>query len=242
VRHENHLDLFAVCLIVGIDVAAARAQFRVFTDFGQWQSAVGPYSMITFTELPKYTLVTTQYQPELGITFTDGFDQIDYTPYAYPTDEWGLRGGSGINVVFDIPRYWIGVEHPGFVAIDLYRDGILVFASECLPGPGAGYFGGIVADEPFDEAVIVDPVGTDQLVFIDNLHFGAPPCAEPAAPPPCPADITADGAVDVDDLVDLLLSWGQCPLDAACAADINGSCAVDVDDMLEVILSWGPCP
>lgn len=62
-------------------------------------------------------------------------------------------------------------------------------------------------------------------------------------PPPCPADIDRDGAVDVDDFLALLAAWGPCPAPCppACALDLDGDCAVGVDDFLALLASWGPC-
>jgi predicted outer membrane repeat protein len=60
----------------------------------------------------------------------------------------------------------------------------------------------------------------------------------------CAADTNGSGAVDVDDLVAVILGWGPCGNCAPpnCPADVNGSCAVDVDDLIAVILAWGACP
>jgi V8-like Glu-specific endopeptidase len=52
----------------------------------------------------------------------------------------------------------------------------------------------------------------------------------------CPADIDGSGAVDVDDLTQIILQWGQ-----PGTGDINGDGTVDVDDLTEVILGWGTC-
>jgi hypothetical protein len=58
----------------------------------------------------------------------------------------------------------------------------------------------------------------------------------------CPADINADGEVDVDDLIAVILGWGPCPAPPApCLPDIDRSGSVDVDDLIAVILAWGPC-
>jgi hypothetical protein len=61
--------------------------------------------------------------------------------------------------------------------------------------------------------------------------------------PPCMPDVNGNGAVDVDDLIAVVLAWGTCPAPpAACPADVNASGAVDVDDLIAVILAWGACP
>jgi hypothetical protein len=62
-----------------------------------------------------------------------------------------------------------------------------------------------------------------------------------ACPVVCPADIDNSSSVDVDDLVAVILGWGECPAKAPCPADVDDSGTVDVDDLVAVILGWGPC-
>jgi len=67
-----------------------------------------------------------------------------------------------------------------------------------------------------------------------------------ATPSACPADVAppgGDGAVDVNDLLAVITTWGPCPIPPdACDADIDFSGAVDVNDLLAVISTWGACP
>src|SRR6185503_15730281 len=56
---------------------------------------------------------------------------------------------------------------------------------------------------------------------------------------PCIGDSNGSGAVDVDDLIAVILGWGC--TGAKCAGDVNDSGVVDVDDLITVILHWGPC-
>lgn len=59
--------------------------------------------------------------------------------------------------------------------------------------------------------------------------------------PPCPADLTGDGNVDVFDLLQLLTCWGSTV--AGCEqADLTESGNVGVFDLLELLADWGPCP
>jgi hypothetical protein len=53
-----------------------------------------------------------------------------------------------------------------------------------------------------------------------------------------PADLDLNGAVDVQDLVALLLAWGANP---GHPADLDGSGTVGVDDLVALVLAWGPC-
>jgi hypothetical protein len=55
----------------------------------------------------------------------------------------------------------------------------------------------------------------------------------------CETDINIDFAVDVDDLIAVILGWGPCG--KSCPADTDNNGAVDVDDLVAVILNWGPC-
>ena len=77
--------------------------------------------------------------------------------------------------------------------------------------------------------------------FIANNDqpFGASVTAETI-----PGDVNHSAAVDVDDLLAVIASWGPCPAPpAACPADVapvgapNG--VVNVDDLLAVIANWG---
>jgi hypothetical protein len=55
--------------------------------------------------------------------------------------------------------------------------------------------------------------------------------------PQCAGDTDGDGAVDVVDLINVLLAWDT----ADPQADVNGDGAVDVVDLIEVLLAWGAC-
>ena len=54
-------------------------------------------------------------------------------------------------------------------------------------------------------------------------------------PPQVYADVTGDNAVDVDDLLEVLNTWGMC---AGCPADLDDDGGVDVDDLLAVLNNW----
>jgi len=56
--------------------------------------------------------------------------------------------------------------------------------------------------------------------------------------PSCPADINADGAVNVTDVLSVLAAWGTC----SCIEDIDGDGLVNVTDILLVLGDWGICP
>jgi hypothetical protein len=52
-------------------------------------------------------------------------------------------------------------------------------------------------------------------------------------------DTNADGCVDVEDLLNVVLLWGSDGQDAGVNADVTRDGVVDVEDLLSVILNWG---
>jgi hypothetical protein len=52
-------------------------------------------------------------------------------------------------------------------------------------------------------------------------------------------DLDEDGSVAVDDLLEIISTWGACPdLPATCHGDLDGDGDVDIDDLLLVLSSW----
>ena len=78
-----------------------------------------------------------------------------------------------------------------------------------------------------------------------DLHGGFWPGGVVPAPD-CPADITGNDVVDIDDLVAVVLAWGACPAPpATCSSDIAppaGNGVVNIDDLVIIITGWGACP
>jgi probable HAF family extracellular repeat protein len=90
-----------------------------------------------------------------------------------------------------------------------------------------------------DAGQITGDARSDGLLDINSQH----PTHAYRLTPIGPGDINADGVVDVDDLVAVILSWGACGDCNNCPADVapfpKGDCVVDVDDLVAVILNWG---
>ena len=64
-------------------------------------------------------------------------------------------------------------------------------------------------------------------------------CASCPTPPPCPADLNDDHAVNAVDLATVLAAWGPCG--KSCPADINGDGVVSAVDIATVLDAWGAC-
>ncbi len=84
------------------------------------------------------------------------------------------------------------------------------------------------------------PIRLPLLVAAIGL-LAAPGTAQGAE---CEGDVNGDNAVNVLDLIDLLLCFGQ-PDDPPCETgqDINCDTAVNVLDLIDLLLEFGqPCP
>ena len=57
--------------------------------------------------------------------------------------------------------------------------------------------------------------------------------------PVCPADVNADGVVDIFDILSVMNSWGSCG--GNCENDIDGDGLVGVTDLLAILDTWGVC-
>ncbi|MHC5003196.1 MAG: outer membrane protein assembly factor BamB family protein [Planctomycetota bacterium] len=69
------------------------------------------------------------------------------------------------------------------------------------------------------------------------LTLSGPPCV--TDPLVVEGDTNADGCVDVEDLLNVVLLWGSDGQDAGVNADVTRDGVVDVEDLLSVILNWG---
>ena len=228
---SRNVSLATLCgVVLGLSAAGtARVGVLEFENKDDWLASIGPLVTVDFVGFADGTLITDQYA-DLGVVFTDGDDRVaccdDIT---WPNDGAGMDGNGNITVVFDTPMAYIGVDFPGHMHFDLYRDGQLIYASsDFLPG-GAGNFAGLISSQLFDMAVLMD-VPPPFEAEIDDLHFG---------PPDCPADLDRDGAVGILDLLALLTAWGT---DPGGPPDFDNDGTVGILDLLVLLAAWGECP
>ncbi len=59
----------------------------------------------------------------------------------------------------------------------------------------------------------------------------------------CPADLTGDDQVNIDDIFAVLGLWGDCPdpCPPYCTGDLTEDCTVNIDDIFAILGQWGPC-
>ena len=59
----------------------------------------------------------------------------------------------------------------------------------------------------------------------------------------CPADLTGDDQVNIDDIFAVLGLWGACdnPCPPYCDGDLTEDCTVNIDDIFSILGQWGQC-
>jgi hypothetical protein len=168
---------YVFLLLLFTFAGTSHASVVEYTNRDAWMTAAGSHTTITFQGYPANTIITDQYADQ-GVLFTDGTDRIFPSDNLFPNDGVGLNGAfDEINLAFSQPMHHIGVDFPGAIRIWLYWQGELIHTSSAFGGGGAGFFGGLVSDQPFDAALLADPSGG---TFIDDLYFG-PPIPAPSA-------------------------------------------------------------
>lgn len=156
-------------------------------DRDQWFADVGGLdnvSIVDFVGFEDLTPISNQWA-HLGVNFTGDVFTSGESNIIYPNDGWGCEGYPDINVTFDEPINWIGVDMPGGTTIQLYINDQFIHQTIHLGGSGTGFFGGIISDEPFNR-VRFSTEGA-HAEFLDDIYFG------PVIAIPTPASILALG-------------------------------------------------
>lgn len=167
---KRELAAAAIAALLG-PAGASLAGVLELTDRDAWFAAVDRVTTIGFTDFPDGTFITNQYD-ELGVLFTDGLDVILCCGQGFPNDGAGLYGVSSTSLAFTAPQNWLAADFPGDVQFRLFSGGALIYTSSQFGFGGVGHFAGLISSQPFDAALISDPV--DDEVFFDDLHFGVP--------------------------------------------------------------------
>lgn len=131
--------------------------------------------------------------------------------------------------------FYFGTETDAFPLVDTDAHGMLdldaLLASKS-PVRLAVLYGGIVSE---GQALMSETYyGTSASNRLFEVWF------EPG--PGCPADLSGSGAVDGQDLGQLLLAWGPVPAGAIVRADLDGDGFVGAKDLAQLLAEWGPCP
>jgi hypothetical protein len=78
------------------------------------------------------------------------------------------------------------------------------------------------------------------VVFTDGMKAIVRATIGNGGPAPCPADVDDSGSVEIQDLLDVLATWGVCP--PPCPTDVNSDGTVNISDLLILLAEWGSCP
>ena len=128
-----------------------------------------------------------------------------------------------------------------------YDTKLAVYGPDCPAGPGTV----IACNNDFcgQQSEVSFPVtlGSQYRIRIGG-HLGAQgtgtltiTCVPDALP--CPEDVNGDGDINVLDLIDLLLCFGQPAVPGCEAEDVSGDGTVNVLDLIDLLLLFGqPCP
>jgi subtilisin family serine protease len=124
--------------------------------------------------------------------------------------------------------------------------GVSTFTGTSQAAPHCAGVAALMCDK--DASGLLTPEGILKIM-IDTAAATLDPCATAPNParvdaqraveavPQLQGDVNGDGAVDVLDLVEVIVNWGACPA-GACRADIDGDSVVNVIDLILVILNW----
>ncbi len=136
--------------------------------------------------------------------------------------------------LIDEPAIW-NIALTGSQVLDVFLKGV---------DPGAA---GLVGYWSFDEGSGQNV--SDASPFANHGFLGEAQNEDSADPSwvikdrGCQEDVNGDGAVNVLDLIELLLCFGQPPVGACALADINADGAVNVLDLVDLLLVFGAsCP
>jgi hypothetical protein len=222
----NPLSLVPICVVILASSVYGDITYYKNNE-AQWIADVGEFTSVGFDDLGRVAVVVTEQYADLGIHFTEG-DEVA-APAEGTEDGWRLRDNPGLtNYIifeFDEPQFWLGVDHGGGMACELYLDDVLIDEPHQFSFSGGFKFAGVVSDVGFNKVRLYDPV--DGSVNVDNIHFGAPPSC-------LLADLNCDGAVDGADLGLFLSAWGL----EGDPADLNADGIVDGGDLGILLGEW----
>jgi hypothetical protein len=157
--------------------------------------------------------------PAFALDGTDAF--VSYQRWAF--SELGATDPLFVEISGDDGATWTPVEA---VADTVSAwEGASVLVSDHVVPTDAVRLRFRIGDSPNDS---ITEAGLDEIVVETLLCGGS-----------CPADLDADGSVNIDDLLALLGAWAT---DPGGPPDFDGDGTVAIEDLLTLLGTWGPCP
>lgn len=160
--------------------SASQAVVFNYTDAISWQTAVDTYQSISFTSLADGTALTNQYAGA-GVNFNGTTFITAIAPPIFEDGKgiWQQNQFGPIEISFTGLRTAFATDFPGAAQYDLYNGATLVGSSNAFGSAGTGFFGGVVSTVAFNRVLVKD--WADDLVFVDNIHYGNAAVPEPAS-------------------------------------------------------------
>jgi hypothetical protein len=212
--------------------AAATTTLKVTFDEPAWDPFVGKTVESTFT----LNGVTFDPFPGDWHNFSIAPASQDNFCCARDSNVITESGNESIDLIFLRSTNAAGFDYcsndgePVVITATLSDDTVHMWTS---PQPPCTYgFVGVASDVPIARINWTADLGETINTGIDNVISDAVLC---------PADVNADGVVNVDDLFSILNNWGDAPHNPA-DADTNDDGVVNVDDLFAVLNNWGACP
>ncbi|MCP4758215.1 MAG: hypothetical protein GY894_09155 [Planctomycetes bacterium] len=117
-----------------------------------------------------------------------------------------------------------------------FNDSIVLVVESVIARNDAPAGGGIYSDSSVPVSILESTIWCNTIDQIGGswADFGGVTIAE-TCPLDCP-DITLDGAVGVEDLLMVMVDWGD-----STASDVDDSGVVDMVDLAAILEAWGPC-
>ncbi len=100
------------------------------------------------------------------------------------------------------------------------------------PDPGE-WIVEVIASEIIEDSYLDTPeLDVDYALIVTGVDMNV-----------CPADLTGDDQVNINDIFEALGLWGDCPdpCPPYCAGDLTEDCTVNIDDIFAILGMWGPC-
>ncbi len=263
---SRFLHVAGAALALGMGAGSARAQHldiwlqvadgRIVTSFAQdfqpgapsqvFAGEFGDSGCAPFTANPGFNSSSDTFQPgsQLGWNALDGFKAwngsafeptggeflvvsffvLSFTVAGTPVDGFALNvpaaGSLHVHLDFEMNGAPAGCTPPAGADAGIYLLNLEVTSSQ----PG------VAASEPFwivfnylDQPP--EQIQQASLWVSQNLA--------------CHWDMDQDGAVDINDFLDLLNQWGT---DPGGPPDFDGDGTVDINDFLDLLTNWGACP
>jgi hypothetical protein len=171
---NKRLPFVAACLAACLHCGAALGGVVSYSsNFEGWQQVAGPYTSLTFTEFPAFTVITDQYAG-LGVTLTNPTrNVVKFDAFAFQQDGVGIDANGMCELTFDTPMKAAAAHFFGSVHLQLFLGEVYLGEVQPWNQPLANVVAA-VSTTPFDRIRFksLSPLGE---FTGDNIYFSPIP-------------------------------------------------------------------